>query len=283
MTERRQPPRGLGGLRDLRDDRDWPAHPLLQAEQRLQAVEIPSYKSLYAQMPKVYDQGHLGSCTANGICALYEHGLKVQGIRTATPSRLEVYRDARILLDPAYADVDSGATGRTAIKAIAAGACPEKLWEYDDGQNKFKLPPRQECLDAAPAHQALNYYRLDESDPRTLEQEITLNVTLGYPVGFGIVLYDSYEPDHVTGRIPTPNPVSDREWGGHYQVIIGFDYRQGRRDLLVRNSWGEGWGGMERRILGIPVGRKLKGHALVPMDWLVAEAWDCWTIRTVEG
>ncbi len=48
-------------------------------------------------MPPVYDQGDLGSCTANAVAGAYEYVQKKSGLPDYTPSRLFIYYGERVL------------------------------------------------------------------------------------------------------------------------------------------------------------------------------------------
>ena len=62
------------------------------------AKSLPRRKSLRTQMPPVYDQGQLGSCTANSIGAILEFNeLKQAESDAATPSRLFIYYNERAM------------------------------------------------------------------------------------------------------------------------------------------------------------------------------------------
>src|SRR6266480_4518671 len=85
-------PRRLGYIRDSHDPRDLhfdaPEH-LLQS--------LPSQVDLAPLCPAVYDQGDLGSCTANAIAAAFEFEMKKQELADFMPSRLFIYYYERAL------------------------------------------------------------------------------------------------------------------------------------------------------------------------------------------
>ncbi len=72
---------------------------------------------LRGQCPPVYDQGHLGSCTANAIAAAVEFDMHKQGLHAFTPSRLFIYYNERAI--EGHIPCDSGAMLRDGIKAVA--------------------------------------------------------------------------------------------------------------------------------------------------------------------
>ena len=60
----------FGWVPDLPDPRDSIYN---LEEPVLQAPQLPRKFSLRGEMPPVYDQGELGSCTANAIAGILEH------------------------------------------------------------------------------------------------------------------------------------------------------------------------------------------------------------------
>ena len=72
-----------GWKRDLPDQRD---HSFAVSSDILQTIS-PSV-DLRSQCPPVYDQGRIGSCTANAIAAALEFDMMKQGMTAFTPSRL---------------------------------------------------------------------------------------------------------------------------------------------------------------------------------------------------
>ena len=76
---------------------------------------LPPSVSLRKQMPPVYDQGQLGSCTANSIGAILElNELKQKERDATTPSRLFIYYNERLM--EGTVNEDSGAEIRDGIK-----------------------------------------------------------------------------------------------------------------------------------------------------------------------
>ncbi len=86
---------------------------------------LPKKVDLRPKCPNPYDQGQLGSCTANAINAAYEFDLLKQGMQDFMPSRLFVYYNERVI--EGTVKQDAGAEIRDGIKSIAqAGVCTEK-------------------------------------------------------------------------------------------------------------------------------------------------------------
>src|SRR5438270_9935471 len=133
-----------GWIPDIPDQRDF-----LYAAPPAFLRALPPRVDLRAQCPPVYDQGQLGSCTANAIGGAYEFDQVREGQRDFTPSRLFIYFNERTM--EGTVDVDAGAMIRDGIKSVAkVGVCPEDLWPYDIAN--FRDRPPAKCFTAAAAH-----------------------------------------------------------------------------------------------------------------------------------
>ena len=246
-----------GWIHDLPDQRDY----LYAAPMTLES--LPPSVDLRPQCPPVYDQGQLGSCTANAIAgAIQFTQMKEKLAEIFTPSRLFIYYNERAM--EGTISSDSGAQIRDGMKSVAQlGACPESMWPYDI--SKFTDKPPAEAYTAAAQHEVKSYSRLTQS--LVLMKGCLAS---GYPFVFGFTVYESFESPEVarTGDVPMPKP-SEQPVGGHAVVAVGFDDAQ--QKFFVRNSWGSGWG--------------VAGYFLMPYAYLTqagpALASDFWTIRMV--
>jgi len=248
--------RNYGWRPDVPDHRDF----TYTIKRRLKA--LPPTADLRKKCPPVYDQGDLGSCTANAIGASYEFDLLRQGVEDFTPSRLGLYYDERV--KEGTVQSDSGAQIRTGIKVVVAqGVYPETLWPYKI--DKFKTKPPANCYTEAKKHQALVYERV----PRTIEG-ICGVLAEGLPFVFGFSVYSAFEGETVarTGVLYLPKK-NESFLGGHAVMAVGYSMKTKR--VIVRNSWGPSWG--------------KNGHFTMPIDYLLNPnlADDFWVIRRVEG
>src|SRR4029453_12162793 len=117
---------GFGWTPDLPDNRDH-LYSAPLAKLRL----LPPKAGLRRHSPRVYNQGKIGSCTANAIAAAIEFDRKKQKLRDFIPSRLFIYYNERSIEHSI--PLDNGAQIRDGIKSVAKqGACPETEWPYDD-------------------------------------------------------------------------------------------------------------------------------------------------------
>jgi C1A family cysteine protease len=249
-----------GWLPDLPDHRDFRYAVVRQAAL---AQAVPPLVDLRAQCPPVYNQGSLGSCTANAIAGAFQFELMKQKLPVFSPSRLFIYYNERVL--EGHVKEDSGAQLRDGVKSVATlGVCDETLWPYTI--SKFAKKPSKSVYTKALKNQALQYTRLNN----TAINELKTCLTSGNPFVFGFTAYQSFEGDAVakTGVLPMPSPT-ESVIGGHAVMAVGYD--DSKKAFIVRNSWGDTWG--------------LKGYFYMPYDYITSTdlADDFWTISQVEG
>lgn len=243
-----------GWTKDTADARDFFLLPDLR-------TPVPARVDLRGQCPPVYDQGHLGSCTANAIAAAHElDQMKQPGGSTFVPSRLGIYYGERKI--EGTVSQDSGAMIRDGMKVInSEGVVSETLWPYIVA--KFAQKPPAAYYAEAAKHQSILYQRVVP----TIDA-IKAALAAGYPVVFGFKVYASFESQSVakTGIVPVPKK-GEQLLGGHAVCAVGYDDAKGW--LIVRNSWGPGWGD--------------KGYFYFPYANIAAcGASDFWTLTKIE-
>lgn len=219
---------------------DFPDHRDLKFT-RPTAIPVHSVSLLGTHnMPPIYDQGQLGSCTANALAGLVEFYLmnKSQVANpNATlymPSRLFIYYYERVI--EGSVNTDSGAQIRDGIKVLASkGVSDENKWPYDI--TKFADAPPADAITEAHKFLAITYERIDNTNKGLLIAALDA----GHPIAFGFTVYQSFESSEVavTGQVPMPLP-GEEVLGGHATVIVGYDADTDK--FTVRNSWGTDWG-----------------------------------------
>jgi C1A family cysteine protease len=251
--------RGLGWLPDVPKPEDYhPYHPqihrLLQKTQLAahlgaspieapRNASIPTSVDLRPGFSAIEDQGALGSCTAQAAVALLEYFERRGGGPHVDASRLFLYKVERNLLGWTG---DTGAYLRTAMEALVLfGAPPEQFWPHDISQ--FDVEPSPFCYAFGQNYKALKYFRLDPdaTAPHQVLENIKLYASCHFPVMFGFPVYTDYDNPLPGALIPFPSATSQYR-GGHANVIAGYDDNKmigsDKGALLVRNSWGTGWG-----------------------------------------
>jgi C1A family cysteine protease len=255
---------GYGWIPDLPDHRDF-----VFAASRSILARLPKKIDLTDQCPAVYDQGEIGSCTANAIGGAIEFDQMKQRLRDIfIPSRLFVYYNERAMENTV--EEDAGAMIRDGVKSVAKeGVCPEKMWPYDPTpfppNPRLAKKPSALCYKEASKHTAVRYQRIS----RNLSQ-MKGCLAAGYPFVLGFTVYESFESDDVarTGLMPMPSR-KEHVLGGHAVLAVGYDDKQSR--FRVRNSWGTSWG--------------LAGYFTMPYAYLLDGnlSDDFWKITLVSG
>ena len=218
-------------------------------------------------LPGVYDQKHLGSCTANAVAAALEYNNRLDGTDYGTPSRLFIYYFER-QLEGSPADQDTGAYGRDGFKVAKRwGVPPEEMWPYSDANpGPFQEEPPAEVMEEAAKHKLQEPYR---SVPRSVDA-FKAALSNRQTCAFGFTVYDSFLSDEVASSGVVPLPGRDEVVrGGHEMLMVGY-LRAEPNYVLTRNSWGTDWG--------------IGGYCLMPWAYILSQlASDFRTIRRAVG
>ena len=247
-----------GWRKDKSDDRDYKLSftKLDHKENGIKKVDLRH------NCPPVYDQGKLGSCTANAIAAAYEYDmLKQKETNIFVPSRLFIYYNEREM--EGHVDQDSGAEIRDGIKSInTQGVCPETEWPYD--VSKFKDKPPQQAYSDAKNHVSVKYQRVEQDLEHMKEC-----LSQGLPFVFGFMVYESFESKDVanTGIMVMPKR-GEKLLGGHAVMAVGYD--DDKQVIIVRNSWTTSWGD--------------NGYFYMPYDYIKSNYYcnDFWVVQRVK-
>lgn len=241
---------------------------------------IPTSIDLRGWCSPIENQGSLGSCTAHAAVGVVEYFEKRAFGKHIDGSRLFVYKATRNLMGVTG---DTGAWLRNTMGALAlTGVAPEKYWPYDE--SKFDNDPSSFVYAVADNYEALQYFCHDPLGQNiarsTVLSRVKTYLAAGIPSMFGFYGFNSFNNSDVKGGIPIPCPGENAKWG-HAIVAVGYDDNkkikntlcntQTKGALLIRNSWGTGWG--DHGYGWLPYEYVLKGFAmdfwsLLNMEWI---------------
>jgi C1A family cysteine protease len=227
---------------------------------------------------EVEDQETIGSCTAHAAAGVVEYFENRAFGKYTDHSRLFIYKTTRNLMGVIG---DTGAWLRTTMGALAlCGTPPEKYWPYE--VTKFDDEPSSFVYSVADNYEALRYFCHDPLGMNKPTAKVLANVkkylAAGIPSMFGFYGFSSFANSNVKGGIPFPCPNERAEWG-HAIVAVGYDDKMKIKNtrcdkettgaLLIRNSWGPGWGD--------------EGYGWLPYDYVLnGLALDFWSLLRME-
>lgn len=199
----------------------------------------PEKYSLQDKCPFIYNQGAIGSCTANAICMAI---LMLEQDKTFLPSRRYLYYKERLSeITPGEQISDSGADAADGLNILVKnGICPESVCPYDE--SKCNEAPPEVCDQEAAKHKIHQIGTIaDNAQGKALTDAIANTIYQGIPVLIGIQVYSSFESEAVakTGKVPMPKWY-ERYIGGHEVLIVGYD--DVAQEVTCVNSWGSDWG-----------------------------------------
>ena len=186
-----------------------------------------------AEMPPVFNQGQLGSCTANATAACFQYDTIVDGKDCGELSRLWIYYFER-WIEGTLANGDCGAEGHDAFTVAKHGIPDETLWPYIESE-----------LEDRPGACEPRAYELKKPVHAVPQNEGAIKKVLSnkQTVAIGFTVYESFEDEWAQlGVMPNPQP-GEGILGGHEVLVCGY-LKSYPEHFLVRNSWGPDWGGM---------------------------------------
>ena len=192
---------------------------------------------LRSELPPVRDQLHRSTCLAFAVTAAHERA----GHATQPFSEEALYWRAK----QADGNWNGGTTFGSANVALTQQGQPlATVWPYDptiqDGQ-PYAPPPG--------CNPDSSWMRGTLQEVSPTPEAVCHELSAGRLIALGLLLTDAFE-DAVNGSISMPADNAPT-LGGHAVAAVGFD-RSGRI-VIIRNSWGDGWG--------------VGGHANLPFDY----------------
>ncbi len=263
---------------DIRDytDKDEEITKILEAGRtRVKRAEkpLPSAVDLKGWCSPVETQGSIQSCAAHAVAGIIEYSEKKAFGGYIDISRLFIYKATRNLMQRKG---DSGAYLRSTIGAMVLfGAPPEKYYPYQTA--RFDEEPGAFCYAFGRNYKLIKYFRHDPPGrtKAAVLDSIKSYLSSGIPSVFGFTAYEPIKKVPATGWIPFPKG-NDKILGGHAVAAVGYDDNMTdpsavapadnkRGALLIRNSWGVGWGN--------------NGYGWLPYDYILQGlAIDWWSV-----
>ena len=243
--------------RDPADERDYKLSAIVKP---VSYAKLPKKVDLRSKCPAVFNQGSLGSCTAQAGSAAR---IMLEGNPSLDLSELYLYYMERVL--EGTVDKDNGATMRSICKALNKyGICEEKYMPYIP-QN-FRVPPSAQAHENA-ANRKITAYR----SLYGIKQVKECLAFRQQPVMIGMEVYESFEQMSKDGKLKIPKP-GEACLGGHAVLVVGYVdntfpcLSSSKGYFIVRNSWGSQWGD--------------KGYFYMPYEFVSqGYAWDFWTLE----
>lgn len=207
------------------------------------AVQEEFPEEFELSMPKIKNQGSVGSCVAHSISTVIEYHNKIQNDDSSEMSVGYIYGNRT-----GTTWFGSGMYTRDAV----ATTC-----KYGDVL-KNKFPYNEEVPEIIDKFNAIELELFDEGTPNRFStyyklktaNEIKSALIKHGPVVFAI---NWYEDIKVVNGIMQTNKVGDA--GGHCMVIYGWN----KDGWLIQNSWGSRWG--------------KNGRAVMPYTFKIKEAY----------
>ena len=226
---------------------------------KMAAERLPTSYKMPINIP-VYDQGGIGSCTANSGCVCFLYECAEQNF-SFEPSRLFLYWVTRFLENSV--PYDDGAYIRDVFKALRQfGLAKEQFMPYI--VHKFAEQPSKEAFEDGLNHLAIEYAAVKKE-----ERIIKQTLMAGGAISFGFYVYESFMKgnwSYTTGLMPMP-AKGEQITGGHAVTIVGWD--DDIECFLIQNSWGTDWG--------------KEGFFWMPYKFLLsANCSDFWVINKVK-
>jgi len=202
-----------------------------QPELKFKSINNQKIVDFRNNFKNIYDQGSIGSCTANALGYVYNF----IDDPSFDPSRLFLYYNSRLLDNDNDIKIDDGTTLTQGINVLKKyGVCSEKTWPYVT--NKYGEKPNKNSYD-----EAVNYKIITSQYIIPTLNNLKGCLQSGYPFVCGILIFQSFMSSQTAKNGIVNMPVNKEKClGGHAVTCIG--YNDNTQRFIMLNSWGPSWG-----------------------------------------
>lgn len=212
--------KGFGCLPPIDSIRIYDYSSLPKREMPMGAASVSKYTIPEDRMPKVKDQGIIGSCVAQAITSVLSVLHYIETGKWVDLSAGWFYGAARDKWSTGWGMVTSSAVEYTQ----QFGSVPEEMFhDYEEMPDMKEIVQKQpELKEYAIPYKTLGFVRFNWADKNRKWTDI--------------------KEAFLTYNLPLVIDSSDYFGEGHCIMAYGFEEDNGRRYLLFQNSWGENWG-----------------------------------------
>lgn len=240
-------PHSLGGLFSRPDVRDYVAKSTL-------TTEFPETFYL-TNMPKVKDQGQVGSCVAHSCALVTEYFNEKETGKFTRMSTAYIYGNRLLSLHKGY-----GMYTRDALKTLSIYGnvpyeslpgnveVPEALDLYEKNAEKLETEGIPYVIQS--------YYKLKDVNA------MKAHLLTGNPIVFAMYWFDDIK---IISGVMNTAEVKTKKTGAHCMVIYGWN----STGWLVQNSWSSNWA--------------KKGRCIIPYSVSLYECWGVTDAPAPEG
>lgn len=222
------------------------------------------FRVLHAsKMTPVYNQGPIGSCTANALCGAYSFmsPSKFLGSRLFHYYNERLDQGDKVNTDGSIT-IDNGSTLITGVQCLQKyGLCLETEWRYIS-QN-YWAKPNPSCYANGLSYKLSTYANVQQT-----QTAMQTSLAAGIPFVIGFYVYASFESNNSlrTGYVPMPVINREQLLGGHAVLVVGYDmtktypanplnpkaFPSGKGVWIIKNSWGKSVGANGYFYLPLP-------------------------------